>query len=72
MGASIERKDRWVREQYGSANRHSLQEESVIYYRELKKTLRQALKRGRRRPGSEARWAAWGQSNVTRRVDIAA
>lgn len=72
MGASIERKDRWVREQYGSANRHSLQEESVIYYRELKKTLRQALKRGRRRPGSEARWTAWGQSNVTRRVDIAA
>lgn len=49
MRAAIERKDRWVRKEYGSANRHSLQEESVIYYRELKKTLREALKRGRGR-----------------------
>jgi hypothetical protein len=46
---AIDQKQRWVRQKYGSATRHSLQEESVIYYRELKKTLREAA---RRRPSN--------------------
>lgn len=45
MRDAIARKDAWVRREYGSAARHSLQEESVIYYRELKRTLRDALNR---------------------------
>lgn len=48
MRAAIDAKARWVQDQYGSANRHSLQEESVIYYRELKRSLREALKRRQR------------------------
>ncbi len=45
MHDAIARKDDWVRREYGSAARHSLQEESVIYYRELKRSLRDALNR---------------------------
>ncbi len=45
MQRSIAQKNAWVRKHYGEAARHSVQEESKIYYRELDRSLRCALRR---------------------------
>lgn len=74
MRMAIERKARWVAEQYGSTDRHSLQEESVIYYRELNKTLRDAVKRGLRARSSAfaaPKAETTGPSDVTKRASSA-
>jgi hypothetical protein len=46
MLKDIERKDRWALQHYGKARRHSVQEESKSYYRELDRSLHMALQRG--------------------------
>lgn len=45
MRDRIAAKDAWVRRYYGAADRHSVQEESKIYYPELDRSLRDALRR---------------------------
>jgi hypothetical protein len=45
MLKDIERKDRWALQHYGKARRHSVQEESKSYYRELDRSLHMALQR---------------------------
>lgn len=48
MRRQIAAKNAWVSRYYGTAARHSVQEESKIYYRELNIALRKARKRGTR------------------------
>ncbi|MSP89242.1 MAG: hypothetical protein EXQ92_10600 [Alphaproteobacteria bacterium] len=47
MRAVIEAKRRWVERNYGTALRHSMQEESMIYYAELRRELRRGRLRHR-------------------------
>ena len=51
MLADIAAKRAWVKKEFGTANRHSLQEDSVAYYAELSR----ALRRGRRRHSARGR-----------------
>jgi thioredoxin reductase len=65
MHDAIARKDAWVRREYGSAARHSLQEESMIYYRELKRSLRDALNRAASSGGKPSSAAARNDRGTT-------
>jgi cation diffusion facilitator CzcD-associated flavoprotein CzcO len=47
MAADIEVKDHWAQRLYGTAHRHSVQDESMPYYRELAASLRDARRRAR-------------------------
>lgn len=54
MRRQISTKNAWVARHYGTAARHSMQEESKIYYRELDRALRDARRRGAARAKNPA------------------
>ena len=54
MMAAIEARSAWVARHYGATQRHAVQEESKLYYRDLDKSLKQAIARRSEPAGSRS------------------
>ncbi|MBV8184157.1 MAG: hypothetical protein JOY76_05660, partial [Hyphomicrobiales bacterium] len=62
MEKAMMRKARWVKRYYPDTPRHTIEEEPIRYFRELRLSLRDARARARRR--SKAAWLARARGSI--------